>query len=151
MRPRTSSPTLVPTWAPTAAPTKGSWVILERKCKQWEYESRAPTRVRGRACSPVLNCTDSQYQAQAPVWRANVGYVTDRTCSWLANCTETEFEQSPPVGHKPTTVGGHTQLVADRVCKETKKCHKSLEYETAAPEATRDRECTALRVSVLII
>ena len=95
-----------------------------RECTDSEYESQAPSTTQNRQCSPLTECLETEYQSQAP----NV--TTDRVCRALTECLSTEYQNVAPT---PTT---------DRRCTNITICNpNNNEYEQIPPNATTDRQC----------
>lgn len=92
----------------------------------FEFESVASSDDGDRQCSTTLNCTNLEFQSQAPT------LSTDRSCSGLTICqSDTEFED---VTATPQS---------DRICARHSVCDAvGVEWESTAPTTTTSRVCS---------
>ena len=90
-----------------------------------EYLAEPGTKALDSVCEPVTECEDGKtFQATAPTG------TTDRVCEAITKrCKKGEFAEVPAT------------IYADVFCADLTECEFE-EYETKAPSATSDRECT---------
>ena len=86
-----------------------------------------------RVCSPLLQCTDTQWETRYVGFRNE-----DRQCKTLTVCDPVdEYEKKKETAY------------SDRECGKKTVCKHPPQYETRAPSPTSDRECGELTVCKL--
>lgn len=94
-------------------------------CTSDQYETKAPTNMSVRECTVLTLCTANQYQSSPP------NSTSDRTCTDLTVCRAADQYESVAATN-----------TSDRKCANLTVCDPNkLEYETTAPNATRNRIC----------
>jgi len=138
----------------TPGPTENRVCIVTTKCNSNEFELKAATKTSDRTCEVIApTCTSSQYEALAPTKTSDracktvsprcaqatqwevfpPGPTQDRRCADLTLCKDTEYQSTLPTYY------------ADRVCTRLSTCELPAKFEAAAPTATSDRVCQAVR------
>jgi hypothetical protein len=135
-----------------ASATSNIEVAPLTECTSTQFESTAPTETSDRVCTDwAPECVDGQtYETQAPGAKVNRvcaacspcedGFHQTSACTKLANRVCAEHSQECDTStHWESQAANESQ---DRVCTTLTQCVAGVKYQSKAPTATSDRECS---------
>jgi hypothetical protein len=157
---QTTSPTTTTattTETTTTATTTGTMTpnllcLAYTECTEGQYEAMAPTEFLDRKCKDHTLCEYKELRISGTPLTTVVGEmvlveataVTDRACGELSVCSDAQWEVTAPTlapSGYPDAAGQPLHAVGDRTCANVTVCDAGLEFETASPSRTSDRQC----------